>query len=144
MASGVSQSVRDKLAAATQNILAQKTAGTTTATAGATGSATANPFNGAKIAELRAAKTTPHAAPVNMGVVPTYNERAVTNYGGKGSALNEILNSKKQYDAGVANGNNGLKSWAATNAQQYYEQLDPAEAAAVKGMNTQQLIDHIN
>lgn len=60
-----------------------------------------------------------------------------TNYGGTGNALNEILYSKKQYDA-------GNKGWAAQNAQQYYSQLDPSESAAVSKMNTQQLTDYIN
>ncbi|CAM4097397.1 hypothetical protein L1N85_10660 [Paenibacillus alkaliterrae] len=81
-----------------------------------------------------AAQTQPKGAIPNMA--PTYNEAAATNYGGKGSALNEILYSKKSYDA-------GNKAWAASNAQQHYGALSADEATAVKGMNTQQLIDYI-
>lgn len=75
------------------------------------------------------------SAPAAPGVTPT--TAPTTNYGGTGSALNEILYSKKQYDA-------GNKAWAASNAQNYYSQLDPTLAASVKGMNTQQLTDYIN
>lgn len=75
-------------------------------------------------------------------VMPKYNEQAQTNYGT--GALGNILSLKKYYDQGAANQNSGLKGWASTNSGQYYSQLDPQEAAAVKGMNTQQLIDYIN
>lgn len=73
--------------------------------------------------------------PTAPGVTPT--TAPTTNYGGTGNTLNEILYSKKQYDA-------GNKGWAAQNAQQYYSKLDPTESAAVSKMNTQQLTDYIN
>lgn len=60
-----------------------------------------------------------------------------TNYGGQGNVYNELLYSKKQYDA-------GNKNWAMNNANQYYGQLSPEEANLIRGMNTQQLTDYIN
>ncbi|QHT61691.1 hypothetical protein GXP70_18070 [Paenibacillus lycopersici] len=82
--------------------------------------------------------TTPSTPSTNPTIPKlVYNEASQTNYGGKGDPLNEILYSKKQYDAGNT-------AWAAQNAQQFYAQLSPEEAAAVKNMNTQQLIDYIN
>lgn len=93
------------------------------------------------VPSTKVAATTPKVTPAPTAPIrvtaPKYNEASATNYGGTGNSLNEILFSKKQYDA-------GNKTWAANNAQQYYSQLDPAESALVKGMNTQQLIDYIN
>jgi hypothetical protein len=75
--------------------------------------------------------------------VPTQNTStgtttttATTNYGGQGNPLNEILYSKDQYDAGNT-------VWAKQNAQKYYSQLDPTEAATVKGLDAQGLRDYI-
>lgn len=93
----------------------------------------------------------PASAPVNTPQMPpvvqgytssnpapsTPQPAPTTNYGGTGNPLNEILYSKKQYDA-------GNKGWAANNAKQYYSMLDPTESAAVSKMNTQQLTDYIN
>lgn len=62
---------------------------------------------------------------------------ATTSYGGIGNPYNEILYSKKQYDS-------GNKLWAAKNAQQYYSQLDPKEAALIQGMNTSQLESYLS
>ncbi|MFD2330090.1 hypothetical protein ACFSR7_12630 [Cohnella sp. GCM10020058] len=78
-----------------------------------------------------------NASNSSPSVTTTTTPAANTNYGGKGNPLNEILFSKKQYDA-------GNKLWAAKNAQSYYDQLDPQERALVQGMNTQQLESYIN
>lgn len=77
--------------------------------------------------------------PAMAGSTPSSNggSMPMTSYGGKGNPLNEILYSKKQYDAGNT-------AWAQSNAGKFYSQLDPNESAKVKGMNTQQLSDYIS
>lgn len=55
--------------------------------------------------------------------------------------LNEILYSKNLY--GQSAGNKAKQSWAADNANKYYSQLDPAEAAKVRSMGADQLKAHI-
>ena len=87
--------------------------------------------------------STASAASRNV-ITPQYNEPAQTNYGGAGNPYNEILYSKKMYDLGVSTQNQGLKNWAAQNAQQYYSMLSADEAAKIRAMNTQQLIDYLN
>lgn len=93
----------------------------------------ATPTATPSVTPMSAAVAKPVSAPV---AAPTYNEAPQTNYGGKTNPYNEILFSKKQYDAGNT-------AWAANNAKQYYGALSADEAAKVQGMNTQQLIDYI-
>lgn len=89
---------------------------------------------------------------VNTPIVnaPTYNESqhvtqgGTDSYGGQSNPYNEILYSKKQWEAGQAAGNAGLQNWAAKNAQNFYGMLDPAEAKAVQAMSTQELIDYMS
>lgn len=92
------------------------------------------------------AVSTPQTPPVIQGYTasnpaPTATQSTpaapTTNYGGTGNPLNEILYSKRQYDA-------GNKGWAANNAKSYYSQLSTQEADAVSKMNSAQLEAYIN
>lgn len=72
---------------------------------------------------------------------------APTNYVQKGGKdLNEILYLKGLYEGAGPNGGGspGAQSWASGQAGQYYNNLSPVVAGAVKGMNYNQLRDYIN
>lgn len=134
----VAPGLKDKLAQATQNQIAARgnTGAPTMGTSFSGGVNMPNSINSNTSPGMLAPKSPPQYAPPKM---PSQQpqQAPTTNYGGTGSPLNEILYSKEQYDT-------GNKNWASNNAQQFYAKLDPAEAAAVQGMNTQQLRDYIN
>lgn len=134
----VAPGLKDKLAQATQNQIAARgnTGAPTMGTSFSGGVNMPNSINSNTSPGILAPKSPPQYAPPKM---PSQQpvQQPTTNYGGTGSPLNEILYSKEQYDT-------GNKNWASNNAQQFYAKLDPAEAAAVQGMNTQQLRDYIN
>jgi len=109
---------------------------TTTTTANKT---TASPSS----STIGMSASTASAASRNV-ITPQYNEPAQTNYGGKGNPYNEILYSKKLYDQGVLNQNQATKDYAAKRAQQYYSMLSADEAAKIKAMNTQELINYLS
>jgi hypothetical protein len=129
---GIPQAMRDRLAAATKKVTSPGYVSTTKsyydnpAPSTATGPSSTVPKAGGVVAPSK-----PSSTPVASIPQPT------TNYGGTNNPYNEILYSKKQYDA-------GNKAWAQNNATQFYNQLDPDEAAKIKGMNTQQLEAYIN
>lgn len=50
-------------------------------------------------------------------------------------AVNEIVYSKQQWQKGQQEGNKGLQTWAANNAQQYYNQLPTHLANQLRGMD---------
>jgi hypothetical protein len=56
------------------------------------------------------------------------------------NALNELEYLKKLW----ASGTEGQKTWASNQANQYYNQLSPEEAAKVRGMNADQLTAYRN
>jgi regulator of replication initiation timing len=96
--------------------------------------ATQSAYNAAVKPAVAAPKPTAPAAapaPTSAAVAPNTN---YVQQGGK--ALNDLLYLKKSYESG--------KTGAAAYAGQYYNQLDPNTAAAVKNMNAAQLEQYIS
>jgi hypothetical protein len=84
------------------------------------------------------APVTPVATAKPSAVNPALTATQSAALADPSKALNEIEYLKKQWESGTK----GQQTWASQQAAQYYNTLDPAEAAKVRGMNAAQLAEY--